>query len=301
MGYGKVVRYVLPDGAVARRQDRARRAKHARAAVGQWRIATGCEHRRPDLQYSDADRNDFARHHPVPGGCHRDRHAVWCRHGHATADVAEGRRHRAHRDRRHRRPRESGGGALTMTLHWIDKMAVEVDGEGDPVVMVHGLGGTTNTWTPLLPALTNAKRIRIELPGSGRSHRAHALQDNTPNKGQLSIDVLVDAVLRVCGQLGVSRAHFAGHSLGTIVCQHLAVREPERVRSLALFGALPAPPEPARQGLKTRAAKARDEGMFGIADAIVQAALSSSTREQLPVVVAFVRESLLAQDPEGYA
>ena len=41
--------------------------------------------------------------------------------------------------------------------------------------------------------------------------------------------------------------------------------------------------------------------MFGIADAIVQAALSSSTREQLPVVVAFVRESLMAQDPEGYA
>ena len=117
----------------------------------------------------------------------------------------------------------------------------------------------------------------------------------------MSIDVLVDAVLRVCAQLGVSRAHFAGHSMGTIVCQHLAVRAPERVRSLALFGALLAPPDGARQGLRTRAAKARDEGMFGIADAIVQGALSSSTREQLPVVVAFVRESLLAQDPEGYA
>ena len=38
-----------------------------------------------------------------------------------------------------------------MSFHWIDKMAVEVDGEGDPVVMVHGLGGTTNTWTPLPP------------------------------------------------------------------------------------------------------------------------------------------------------
>jgi pimeloyl-ACP methyl ester carboxylesterase len=73
------------------------------------------------------------------------------------------------------------------------------------------------------------------------------------------------------------------------------------VRSLALFGALLAPPEAARQGLKARAAKARDEGMFGIADAIVQAGLSGSTREQLPVVVAFVRESLMAQDPEGYA
>ncbi|MGH6610659.1 MAG: alpha/beta fold hydrolase [Burkholderiaceae bacterium] len=180
-------------------------------------------------------------------------------------------------------------------------MAVEVDGDGDPIVMVHGLGGTTNTWTPLLPAVSNFKRIRVELPGSGRSHRAHVLQENTAHKGQLSIDVLVDAVLRVCSQLGVSRAHFAGHSLGTIVCQHLAVRAPERVRSLALFGALLAPPDAARQGLKARAAKARDEGMFGIADAIVQAALSSSTREQLPVAVAFVRESLCAQDAEGYA
>ncbi len=41
--------------------------------------------------------------------------------------------------------------------------------------------------------------------------------------------------------------------------------------------------------------------MFGIADAIVAAALSATTRSERPVAVAFVRESLLAQDPEGYA
>ena len=63
MGYGQVVRHVLPDGAVARRRDRARRAGHARAAVGQRRTATGRAHRRPDLRHSDADRNDLARHH----------------------------------------------------------------------------------------------------------------------------------------------------------------------------------------------------------------------------------------------
>ena len=40
-----------------------------------------------------------------------------------------------------------------MALHWIDKMAVEDEGEGDAVVCVHGLGGSSNTWVPLMSAL----------------------------------------------------------------------------------------------------------------------------------------------------
>lgn len=188
-----------------------------------------------------------------------------------------------------------------MTARYIDRMAVEVDGEGDAVVCVHGLGGTTNTWTPLLPALARHTVVRLELPGSGRSQRAYALAETAPGKGALSIDVFVDAVLRVCGELGLRRAHLAGHSMGTIVCQHLAVRAPSLARSLLLFGALPAPPEPAREGLRKRAALARADGMFPIADALVQAALSAQTRQTQPVTVAMVRESLLAQDAEGYA
>lgn len=188
-----------------------------------------------------------------------------------------------------------------MAARTIDRMAVEVDGEGDAVVCVHGLGGTTNTWTPLLPALPRHRVVRIDLPGSGRSQRAYALAETAPGKGRLSIGVFVDAVLRVCGELGIRRAHFAGHSMGTIVCQHLAAREPALVRSLLLFGALAVPPEPAREGLRKRAALARSEGMFPIADTLVQAALSAHTRQTQPVTVAMVRESLLAQDPEGYA
>lgn len=188
-----------------------------------------------------------------------------------------------------------------MTVRFIDRMAVEVDGDGDAVVCVHGLGGTTNTWTPLLPALAHHRVVRFDLPGSGRSHRAYALAESAPDGGRLSIGALVDAVLRVCGSLGIERAHFAGHSLGTIVCQHLAAREPQRVRSLILFGALAAPPQPAREALLARAQRARSEGMYPIADALASAALSAHTRQTQPVAVAFLRESLLAQDPEGYA
>ena len=152
-------------------------------------------------------------------------------------------------------------------------MAVEVDGEGDPIVMVHGLGGTTNTWTPLLPAMTHAKRIRIELPGSGRSHRAHALQDNTPIEAHRR-STYSSTRCCVCAHSLECHAHILLATRWARSCVNTWRCAPQqRVRSLALFGALPAPPEAARQGLRTRATKARDEGMFGIADAIVQGAL----------------------------
>lgn len=182
-----------------------------------------------------------------------------------------------------------------MPLHTIHRMAVEEDGDGDAVVCLHGLGGTSNTWTPLMPALTGYRVIRPDLPGSGRSADAG---------GTLTIESLADAVLELCARLNVARAHVLGHSMGTIVAQHLAAREPQLVRSLALFGPLVAPPDQARANIRARADKARGEGTRGmheIALALVNASISADTRERLPVATAYVRESLMRQDPEGYA
>ena len=182
-----------------------------------------------------------------------------------------------------------------MALHLIDKMAVEDEGEGDVVVCLHGLGGSSNTWTPLMPSLARFRVVRIDLPGSGRSHAV---------SGPLSIARLTEAVLAVCGRLHIERAHWLGHSMGTIVCQHLAAGHPRLVRSLALFGPLMAPGEPARPAIRARAAKARGEGLAGmqeIAQTLMSGATSADSRERFPAAAAFVRESLMRQDPEGYA
>jgi len=180
-------------------------------------------------------------------------------------------------------------------LHLIDRVVVEEEGEGDAVVCVHGLGGSTNTFAPLMPTLARHRVIRVDMPGSARSHRV---------EGPLTIERFVDTLLSVCNRLGVTRAHWIGHSLGTIVCQHLAVAAPKLVRSIALFGPLIAPPEPARVAIRTRAAKARGEGIAGmheIALGLLGAAISADTRQRAPLAVAFVRESLMRQDPDGYA
>lgn len=182
-----------------------------------------------------------------------------------------------------------------MATQFIDRIAVEVDGQGDAVVCLHGLGGTSNNWTPVMAALQRHQAVRIDLPGSGRSHRV---------EGLLSIDRYVEAVLSVCERLGIERFHLVAHSLGTVVAFHLAVREPQRVRSLALFGPLLCPPEGARTAIRARADKARSEGVAGmaaIADAIVAGATASETRRSRPLAAAMVRESLMRQEPEGYA
>jgi 3-oxoadipate enol-lactonase len=188
-----------------------------------------------------------------------------------------------------------------MAIAWIERMAVDVRGEGDPVVFIHGLGGSMNAWTPLLPVLGRWRCVRPELPGAGRSSKAYALGEATAHRGQLSAEVHAQAVLRVLETLGLSRAHVVGHSFGTIIAQHLAAMEPARVRSLALFGAMIEPAPAARDAMRARAAAVREQGLFEVAEAVSGAGLSASTRETMPLAVAYVRETVSAQDPEGYA
>lgn len=181
-----------------------------------------------------------------------------------------------------------------MSTVYLDGMAVEIDGEGPTVVCIHGLGGSSNNWTPVMRAMSGHRVVRIDLPGSARSGSV---------SGVLSIQRFVDSVVAVCQRLEIGSAHFVGHSLGTIVCQHLAVQRPHLVRSLALFGPLACPPEAARPNIRARAAKAAEGtvAMQEIADAIVNAATSGLTRETQPAAVALVRESVMRQEPSGYS
>jgi 3-oxoadipate enol-lactonase len=168
----------------------------------------------------------------------------------------------------------------------------ELGGKGEMLVFVHGLGGSSNTWYPQAQVLKrDLQLVAYDLAGSGR----------TPVRDGISIESHVKDLFEVVRMAAGGRVHLAGHSMGTIICQHFAAWHPELVASLALVGAFPEPPEAARGALRDRAAKARAEGMRGIADAVVAGGTADDAKVNQPAAVAFVRESVMAQSAEGYA
>lgn len=169
----------------------------------------------------------------------------------------------------------------------------ESAGSGEPILFIHGLGGTGNVFGPQVQVLSRFFTChRFDLPGAGLS----------PSAGENTVEALVDAALTVMQRVRVDTpVHVVAHSMGTVLAQHLALRHPERVRSLALLGPIHAPAEAARTALRGRAAKVRAEGMVSIADAIVAGGTSDETRAAQPAVAALIREIVMRQDAEGYA
>jgi len=182
-----------------------------------------------------------------------------------------------------------------MSSSHINGLWIEDSGSGDEAVLcIHGLGGSSNFWSPILPAFGEFRIIRPDLAGAGRS---------TEHANSLSISGHVTSLIGVLDALGIERVHVAAHSMGTIIAQHLAVAHPDRVRSLALFGPLAAPADAAREPTRNRAKQARTgaAAMQEIADAICKAATSTETKTERPVALALVRESIMRQPSEGYA
>lgn len=121
------------------------------------------------------------------------------------------------------------------------KMAVEKQGSGEPVVLIHGLGGTTNVWGAQVDDLSRRFTVvRVDLEGSGRS----------PAASILSVQSWVDDLLALADDEGLSPLRVVGHSLGTLIAQHFTAQNPSRVVRLALLGINRAPVDARRQALR---------------------------------------------------
>jgi pimeloyl-ACP methyl ester carboxylesterase len=110
----------------------------------------------------------------------------------------------------------------------VDQLTInyEVQGEGEPLLLIPYTSADHACWAFQLPAYTeHFSCIALDLPGSGES-------DKPP--GPYSTDGHADQAAAFLGAIGIEWAHVAGMSFGAAVGMHLAARHPRRVRSLSL-------------------------------------------------------------------
>lgn len=98
------------------------------------------------------------------------------------------------------------------------------DGDGTPIVFVHGFGGDLNNWLFNCEALAEGRRAyALDLPGHGESTKATS-----------GFEGLVRAFSGWLDALGIDHAHLVGHSMGGAVALRTAVDSPELAASLTL-------------------------------------------------------------------
>ncbi len=102
----------------------------------------------------------------------------------------------------------------------------EVAGEGEPVVLVHGLSGSTRWWSRNVGALSEHYRVYlVNLPGFGVGRRAGP---------RFVLAEATSWLLAWMEAVGLERAHLVGHSMGGYLSLRLAASRPEVVRRLVL-------------------------------------------------------------------
>lgn len=103
----------------------------------------------------------------------------------------------------------------------------DVCGNGPPLMLVSGLGGSSSYWHALLGEFCNHFRVIVhDHRGTGQSSRSNS---------RYSVDIMAQDALAVMEAVGVERAYFVGHSTGGAIGQTIAIDHPGRLEGMVLY------------------------------------------------------------------
>jgi 3-oxoadipate enol-lactonase len=102
----------------------------------------------------------------------------------------------------------------------------ESSGDGDPLLLIMGLGTDSKAWLLQVPEFSKTHRVIV--------YDNRGVGDSSTPSGPYSTAQMAADALAVLDAAEVERAHVLGVSLGGTIAQHLALKAPERIRSLIL-------------------------------------------------------------------
>jgi pimeloyl-ACP methyl ester carboxylesterase len=169
----------------------------------------------------------------------------------------------------------------------------EIEGQGTPIVFVHGLGATSNVWHAQRTTLSKSFRVIVyDRGGCGRSAKSLT---------GYSIDGFADELAGLLDHLDVPSAIVVGHSLGSMVAQRFAAKFAPRTQALILAGGEAELDAAGKKILTDRARAIETDGLLGVAAGWLNAVLSPATRECNAALAGLLREMFLGNDGKTYA
>jgi 2-succinyl-6-hydroxy-2,4-cyclohexadiene-1-carboxylate synthase len=119
-----------------------------------------------------------------------------------------------------------------MQLNGLD-FHVEIEGQGPPLVLLHGFTGSTRAWADIRPAVVaSATMVSIDLIGHGASAKP-------ADPGRYTLEHATNDLLALLDELGLETVDLLGYSMGGRVALHFALRAPQRLNRLILESASP--------------------------------------------------------------
>jgi pimeloyl-ACP methyl ester carboxylesterase len=119
------------------------------------------------------------------------------------------------------------GAPQRVQLHGRELAYRELPGTGTPVLLIHGMGSSSQSWTNIPERLSAAgvHVLVVDLPGHGESSKG---------PGDYSLGAMACTLRDLLDHLGVERVHLVGHSLGGGISMQFAYQFPERVDAIVL-------------------------------------------------------------------
>ncbi len=174
------------------------------------------------------------------------------------------------------------------------EIAYDDVGSGPIVVLLHGYPFNRSMWAGQVAVLQQNHRVIVpDLRGHGESAIV---------PGPSTMELMAGDVAGLMDSLDIAEATIGGLSMGGYVALAFYRLFPSRVRSLILAATrAQGDNEEVKRNRDVQASKARQEGMEGIADALLPKLLTADTVTKRPEIVKHMRGMMASTNPEGAA
>lgn len=172
------------------------------------------------------------------------------------------------------------------------KVAYQDAGSKEPLVLLHGFCGSSHYWQKVIPQLAESFRvIAPDLRGHGES--------SAPD-GVYTMEQLAEDLALLVEELGLSRIHLFGHSLGGYATLAFAEKHADKLAGYGLIHSTPFPDDEAAKSNRDKGAQSITEnGMEPFVKALVPKLFAPAHVSTMPEEIRLAKEIGLSTDPTG--